>query len=90
MKKSGRGSEWRQSNNAQTVVDADGSQLVLGARVSDCADDKRELVADVDSVPKSVGLIERALADSGYASGRPTLPRILNGCRPEFKPGAPP
>lgn len=68
MKKS-RSSEWRQSYNAQAVVDACGSQLVLGARVSGCANDKQELVADVDSVPKSVGTIERALADNGYASG---------------------
>ena len=68
MKKSGS-SEWRQSYNAQAVVDADGSQLVLGARVSGCANDKRELVADVDSVPETVGTVERALADNGYASG---------------------
>lgn len=68
MKKS-RSSEWRQSYNAQAVVDADGSQLVLGARVSGCANDKRELVADVDSVPETVGTVERALADNGYASG---------------------
>lgn len=68
MKKS-RSSEWRQSYNAQAVVDADGSQLVLGARVSGCANDKRELVADVDSVPETVGTVTRALADNGYASG---------------------
>lgn len=68
MKKS-RSSEWRQSYNAQAVVDAEGSQLVLGARVSVCASDKQELVADVDSVPESLGPVERALADSGFASG---------------------
>ena len=68
MKKS-KSSEYRQAYNAQAVVDADGSQLVLGARVSGCANDKHELVADVDSVPKTAGTVERALADSGFATG---------------------
>ena len=68
MKKSPRG-EYRQAYNAQAVVDADGSQLVLGARVSVCANDRQELVADVDSVPEAVGNVERVLADNGFAAG---------------------
>lgn len=68
MKKS-KSSEFRQSYNAQAVVDAEGSQLVLGARVSGCANDKHELVADVDSMPESVGVVERALADNSFATG---------------------
>lgn len=68
MKKS-ESSEYRQAYNAQAVVDADGSQLVLGARVSGCANDKHELVADVDSVPESAGTVERALADNSFATG---------------------
>ncbi len=68
MKKSRR-SEYRQAYNAQAVVDAEGSQLVLGARVSGCANDKHELVADVDSMPESVGTVERALADNSFATG---------------------
>ena len=35
-----------QAYNAQAVVDADGSQLVLSARVSQCASDRNELQAD--------------------------------------------
>ena len=50
-------------------MDAEGSQLVLGARVSGCANDKHELVADVDSMPESVGTVERALADNSFATG---------------------
>ena len=69
MKKS-ESSEFPQSYNAQAVVDAEGSQLVLGARVSRCANDSQELVADLDSVPESVGTAERALADNSFASGR--------------------
>ena len=68
MRKSKR-HEYRQAYNAQAVVDADGSQLVLGVRVSTNASDRRELVADVDSVPREVGTAERVLADSGYATG---------------------
>ena len=61
--------EYRQAYNAQAVVDADGSQLVLGARVSTNASDRRELVADVDAVPASVGTVKGVLADNGYATG---------------------
>lgn len=61
-------SEYRQAYNAQAVVDADGSQLVLGARVSRCASDRNELVADVDAVPAAVGAPTQVLADNGYAT----------------------
>ena len=68
LKKSER-HECRQACNAQAVVDADGSRLVLGCRVSRSATDRRELVADVDAVPAAVGVPDRVLADSGCASG---------------------
>jgi transposase len=66
MRKSKR-SSFEQCYNAQAVVDAEGSQLVLGARVSTCASDRNELVADVEQVPPGVGQAEKVLADSGYA-----------------------
>ena len=50
-------------------MDAEGSQLVLGSRVSPCASDRGELVADVDSVPGALGSPDRALADNGCAAG---------------------
>ena len=50
-------------------MDADGSQLVLGARVSTNANDRRELVADVDAIPASLGTATGVLADNGYATG---------------------
>ena len=68
MRKNKR-SGYRQAYNAQAVVDAEGSQLVLGARVSTCASDRKELVADAESVPEEVGAPKRVLADSGYATG---------------------
>ena len=61
-------SEYHQSYNAQAVVDADGSQLVLGERVSQCASDRNELVADIESIPEGVGPVEQVLADNGYAN----------------------
>ena len=61
-------SEYQQAYNAQAVVDADGSQLVLGTRVSQCASDRRELVADVAAVPEAVGTPDEVLADNGYAT----------------------
>ena len=61
-------SEYQQAYNAQAVVDADGSQLVLGTRVSRCASDRNELVADVDAVPAAVGTPNEVLADNGYAT----------------------
>jgi hypothetical protein len=65
MRKNKR-SSYKQAYNAQAVVDADGSQLVLGARVSQCASDRNELVADVESIPESVGAPATVLADNGY------------------------
>jgi transposase len=68
MRKS-KSHEYRQAYNAQAVVDADGSQLILGARVSQCASDRGELGATIEAIPASVGRPEMALADNGYANG---------------------
>ena len=68
MRKSKR-HEYRQAYNAQTVVDGGGSQLALGSRVTACASDRNELVADVDAIPTALGTAQRVLADSGYATG---------------------
>jgi len=64
-----KGSEYRQSYNAQVAVSTDGSQLILGNRVSPCAADGGELIADVDTVPEAVGRVSGVLADNGFASG---------------------
>jgi transposase len=59
-------SAYEQSYNAQAVVDADGSQLVLSARVSQCASDRNELVPDIEAIPATIGCPETVLADNGY------------------------
>jgi len=66
MRKSKR-EGYTQSNNAQAVVDADGSQLVVGQRVSTCAADVGETEADLASIPATLGAPTAALADCGYA-----------------------
>jgi transposase len=61
-------SEFVQAYNAQISVDADGSQLIVASRVSQCASDRNELVADVHSISPEIGTAACVLADSGYAT----------------------
>jgi transposase len=68
MRKS-RHHEYRQAYNAQAVVDAEGSQLILCARVSQCASDRNELGANLAAIPAALGRPAIALADNGYANG---------------------
>jgi transposase len=68
MRKSKR-SEYRQAFNAQAVVDADGSQLIIGHAVSQCASDRNELAADIASIPDALGTPSQVLADNGFANG---------------------
>ncbi len=65
MRKNKR-SAYEQAYNAQASVDADGSQLVLSAHVSQCPSDRNELVACIQAIPKSLGQPETVLADNGY------------------------
>jgi transposase len=60
------GGQFVQGYNAQAVVDAEGSGLIVGARVSQEANDRRELVADVEAIPPELGRPSAVLADSGY------------------------
>ena len=61
--------EYRQAYNAQAAVDAGGSQLIVGARISQCASDRNDLVADIEAIPAVLGRPETVLADKGYANG---------------------
>ena len=63
MRKS-KSHEHRQAYNAQAAVDADGSQLILSARVSQCASDRNDLVADIAAIPAALGRPETVLADT--------------------------
>lgn len=61
--------EYRQAYNAQAVVDAEGSQLILGARVSQCASDRNGLGPNIAAIPAALGRPQIALADNGFANG---------------------
>jgi len=78
MRKSRR-SEYTQSYNAQAVVDAGGTMLVLGVRVTNHASDANELAADMASIPKEVGAPARVLADMGYANENPVQELLAAG-----------
>jgi len=68
MRKSKR-HEYRQAYNGQLAVDADGSQLIVGVGLTNCASDANELVSTVKAIPKLLGRPSTVLADSGYANG---------------------
>jgi len=66
--KAGNGDHFEQAYNAQAAVDTEGSQLVLGARVTEECNDKEQLGASIKSVNTSVREVTEVLADSGFFS----------------------
>jgi transposase len=74
---------YSQSYNAQVMVDAGGSQLIVGQRVSNCASDGRQLEPNLESIPPALGRPRTVLADCGYANG--ALFKRLGEQRPELE-----
>jgi len=70
-------SGYEQAYSAQAAVDADGSQLILSARVSQCASDRNELVDTVQGIPQDLGRPTTVLADNGYLNEEQV--RLLEG-----------
>jgi len=69
MRKS-KNEAFAQAYNAQLAVDADGSQLILGASVSQSSADNNELRPMIERVRNNLGKKPKAvLADSGYING---------------------
>ncbi len=65
--------EYRQSYNAQAVVDADGTQLILHTDVVTSPSDQpsfARVILAMDSNTGGVGLPKTVLADAGYACGK--------------------
>ncbi|MBN1836364.1 MAG: IS1182 family transposase, partial [Spirochaetales bacterium] len=69
MRKSKRDS-YQQAYNAQAVVDADGSQLVLATDVLRTPSDANQLEPSIAAVPESVGRVQAVLADGGYVNAK--------------------
>lgn len=67
MRKSKRHA-YEQAYNAQAVVDADGSMLILGGHVSQCPNDSQELEPALADVSDAAGTITTVLADTGYVN----------------------
>jgi len=59
---------YQEGYNVQVVMDADGSGLLLGARVSDEANDRNELIENISEVEDNLGggCMTSALCDRGY------------------------
>lgn len=68
MRKSKR-HEFRQAYNAQAVVDADGSQLVLTTNVAQTPGDGPTFEETIIQLCETVGQPETVLGDAGYANG---------------------
>lgn len=59
---------YEQAYNAQVVVEADGSQLILATDVLTTPSDANELPVAWEKVVQSVGPVQRMLADGGYVN----------------------
>ncbi len=62
--------EYRQAYNAQAVVCADGAQLIVATNLVATSADAPSFAETILGMNGTVGLPERVLADTGYASGR--------------------
>lgn len=82
MRKNKR-SAYEQSYNVQAAVDADGSQLIVNAYVSQCASDRTELVPCIEGIPAFLGIPTTVLADNGYLNENQV--RTLEGDGPTPK-----
>ena len=67
MRKS-RKEGWTQSYNAQAMVDADGSQLILAGYVSRTPSDAEGLKRARDAAAENGVTVERMMADAGYVN----------------------
>jgi transposase len=61
--------EYRQAYNAQAVVCADGTQLILATNLVATTADAPSFAATILAMEGTIGLPQRVLADTGYASG---------------------
>jgi transposase len=65
--KVGNGQHFEQSYNAQAAVEVE-SRLIVGQRVSQAPNDKRELVPSVAAIGQPVASVAEVLTDSGFYS----------------------
>ena len=61
--------EYRQAYNAQAVVCAEGSQLILATNMATTPSDQPTFAATILAMEHTIGLPQTVLADAGFASG---------------------
>jgi transposase len=81
MRKSAR-HEYRQAYNAQAIVDADGSALILATNVLSTSNDREGLDALVGQVCNAVGTPGTLLGDAGYAGEKVVAELAARGIEP--------
>ena len=86
--------EYRQAYNAQAAVDAGGSQLIVSARIGQCASDRNDLVADIAAIPAVLGRRRRCSRTTAMPTGRrwrrSRRAASRSWCRPRRKAAAEP
>ncbi len=71
-------SGYTQSYNAQAGVDTEGSQLIVGNRISQSAGDRAELEPGIESIDERTGKPESVSSDAGYVNGD-MIERVQSG-----------
>jgi hypothetical protein len=84
-----------QGYNAQAASDSGGSGLILGAHLSDAANDAGQISAGLEAIPPEVGAVATVLVDSGYDATADIAKAerehgVLVLCRPQRRPNAQP
>jgi transposase len=74
--------EYRQAYNAQAVVCAEGSQLILATSLSACPADAPSFAQTVLGMEQGIGLPNTVLADAGFASGEAVATLEAHGIEP--------
>jgi transposase len=74
--------EFRQAYNAQAVVCAEGSQLVLATNLTACPADAPSFAPTILGMQKGIGLPRTVLADTGFASGPAVAALTAEGIEP--------
>jgi transposase len=74
--------EYRQAYNAQAVVCAEGSQLILATGIAATTADAPGFAATVLAMEDTVGLPRTVLADTGFASGKAVADLEARGIEP--------
>lgn len=80
--------EYRPAYNAQAVVDAEGSQLIVATNMATTPTDQPSFAATILAMEAGIGLPKTVLADAGFASREPVEVLQAKGIDPLVAVGA--